>query len=66
MKYEQYDNIIKHNSWWLRLEVTSTEQKCNTSRQKLPGTHILELPHTDSCQNLTKVVFNIAIEMYNY
>ena len=46
MKYEQYDNIIKHNSWWLRLEVTSTEQKCNTSRQKLPGTHILELPLT--------------------
>ena len=46
MKYEQYDNIIKHNSWWLRLEVTSTEQKCNTSIQKLPGTHILELPLT--------------------
>ena len=67
MKYEQYDNIIKHNSWWLRLEVTSTEQKCNISRQKLPGTHILgTATDTDSCQNLTKVVFNIAIEMYNY
>ena len=64
MKYELYDNIIKHNSWWLRLEVTSTEQKCNTSRHKLPGTHVLT--RTDSCQNLTKVVFNIAIEMYNY
>ena len=48
-----------------RLEVTSTEQKCNTSRHKLPGTHVVGTD-TDSCQNLTKVVFNLSIEMYNY
>ena len=50
MKYEQYYNIIKYHSWCLRLEVISTEQKSNTSINKLPGTHVLGTDTvTDSC-----------------